>query len=202
MLSVVNRRRKRTYDETIPKRPDPTKSSEPEERTTASDEKTVPESESRLKSPNNHHPEVVSTDGLKALNVNGFTRSPLNERSFEEERVEARRVFELETTIAENERLLTQQKRTVELRDLQLQQEYNTVRELRANLRDEQRLKRDLEARYEAINGELLVRNERQAIADSRINDLERELSELNLSLNNSRTENQRLVQEIHQVGV
>ena len=96
--------------------------------------------------------------------------------------------------------MLSQQRHIVELRDLQLQQERESVRTLRASLRDEQRTKRDLEGQYEAINSELLVRNTREAIAESRMSELERELSELNVSLNSSRSENERLVQDIHQV--
>jgi chromosome segregation ATPase len=96
--------------------------------------------------------------------------------------------------------MLSQQRQIVELRDLQLQQERESVRTLRASLRDEQRTKRDLEGQYEAINSELLVRNTREATAESRMSELERELSELNVSLNSSRSENERLVQDIHQV--
>jgi chromosome segregation ATPase len=145
-----------------------------------------------------HYSEVASTDGFhNATTPNG---SSSHEKSFEENRLDATRVFELESSIAEKERMLSQQKRTVELRDLQLQQERDMVRELRASLREEQRTKRDLQEQYEAINSEILVRNTREAIADSRMTELERELSELNLSLSSTRSENERLVQEIHQV--
>jgi chromosome segregation ATPase len=109
-------------------------------------------------------------------------------------------VYELEISIAEKERMLSQQQRTVELRDLQLQQERDVVRGLRASLREEEQAKRELQARYEAINSEMLVRNAREAIADSRMSELERELSELNLTLSSSRNENERLGQEIREV--
>ena len=131
---------------------------------------------------------------------NDFRRRSLNEQSFEENRLDARRIFELENNIAEKERMVFKERRTVELRDLQLQQERDTVRQLRASLREEQRTKRDLEARHEVISNELLERSRRDTICNSRISELEQELSELNLSLNSNRTENERLVQEIHQV--
>ena len=160
---------------------------ETEERTSALEEKSA--TEDKVASLKTSQTEVVSTDGAN--------NSLLNEGSFEENRVDAMKISELQSNIVEKGRVLTQQRRMVELRDLQLQQERDLVRELRSSLREEQRTKRDLEARFEAISNELLTRNTH---TDSRMNELERELSELNLSLSNSRSENERLAQEIHQV--
>lgn len=121
-------------------------------------------------------------------------------QSFEENRLDAIRVVALQRRVAEKEKLLSHQRRLVELCSLQLQQERDCVRNLRASLRDEQRRKLELQQRYEAVNNEMLVRNARKATEESRVRDLEEELSELNLSLNNTKSENQRLVDEIHQV--
>ena len=191
---VPKRRRKITDNETIEKLPEKPS----EERKRATEEKPVSKTKEEIKT---DVVKVLSEDEPDtAKTPSSSRRLSLNERSFEENRLDARRIFELENNVAEKERMLSQQRRTVELRDLQLQQERDAVRQLRASLREEQRKKRDLEERHEVVNSELLVRNAHEAIGNSRISELEQELSELNLSLSSSRTENQRLVQEIHQV--
>ena len=192
---LTKRRRTLSHEESIAT----SSKSEGEKRTSAAEEKDGLKNE--VSSPQHHHSKVVSTAGVdKSSTANIVRFSTSRERSFEENRLEATRVFELEISIAEKERMLSQQKRTVELRDLQLQQERDAVRELRASLREEQRTKRDLQEQYEAISSEMLVRNTREAITDSRLNEIEKELSDLNLTLNSKICENERLGQEIHQV--
>ena len=182
---LVKRRRTLSHDNSIPAT---TSKTQGDEQKSASEDR-----------PPKQQPDVVSPARLdKTRNENGLRFS--SERSFEENRLDATRVYELEISIAEKERMLSQQQRTVELRDLQLQQERDVVRGLRASLREEEQAKRELQARYEAINSEMLVRNAREAIADSRMSELERELSELNLTLSSSRNENERLGQEIREV--
>ena len=119
------------------------------------------------------------------------------EQSFEEDRLNARRFAELEAIIVEKEGMMNQRRISLELKELQLEQERNTVQELRGSLRKEQATRRDLETRYEAVNGELLARNARDMSTVSRMQEMERELSQLNISLGNAGEENRRLVQTI-----
>ena len=189
---VINHRRKRTYDETEHLK------SLVNSKTLEEKAEGEPEKDETLE--RNRENSVASQEDPRNPSQSDkddqFTLTLSEERRFEENRLNARRLSELETIIAEKEGLLNQRRIAVELRELQLEQERNTVRELRGTLREEQTMRRDLEARYEALNGQLHVRN---ALADSRVQEMERELSQLNISVTDLRTENQRLAEEINE---